>query len=184
MCDLNYAGPLYCKGSSKKHYILLYTCVTAGRIHLKLTSLWNLPDCIHAFRKIAARRGVPTGVYSDNACTLVAAATEPTGLYGIHTPTWRKIVQHSPWRGGWWEQLSCSVKPTCHKTVGNRSLTQVSTKVYPSTRGVLWFYIKLPSDLGKGPLTPTFLSGQPQVEYLEIHDLLDMSTFLFWRSVT
>ena len=52
-----------------------------------------------------------------------------------------------------------SVKSARHKTVGNRSLKQVIKfcKVYPSTRGVLWFYIKLPSDLGKCSLTPTSL---------------------------
>ena len=79
-CGMDCAGPLYCKRSSKKHYILLCTCVTTRRIHLKLTILWNLPDCIHAFKKMVARQGDPAGVYTDNACSLVAAATEPTGV--------------------------------------------------------------------------------------------------------
>ena len=180
VCGIDYTGPLCLKGSSK-NYLLLCTCVTTRRIHLKLRSSWNLPDFIYAFRKMAARRGVPTGVYTDNACTLAAAATELSGIYGIHAPTWRQIVQHTPWWGVWWKQLICSVKSTRHKTVGNRSLTQqMSKEVYPSIRGIMWVYIKLPSNLGKGPLTSVcFLRGQLQDERLEMRDLLDRTVLIF-----
>ena len=171
VCGMDCTGPLCFRGSSNKYYLLLCTCVTTRRIHLKLRSSWNLPDFIYAFRKLAARQGVPTGVYSDNACTLAAAATELSRIYGIHAPTWRQIVQHTPWWGVWWKQLICLVKSTHHKTVGNRSLIQqVSKEVY----------IKLPSNLGKGPLTSAcFLRGQLQDERLEMHDLLDRTVLIF-----
>ena len=179
VCGLDHAGPLFCKGSDQKYYILLFTCATTRAIHLEITPSLNLPDFIIAFRKMAARRGVPAVVYSDNARTFIAAARELSKLYGIHSPRWKLIIPRSPWWGGWWERLVRSVKSSLRKTVGNRSLvlkdleaTLCEVEASINSRPLT----KLTSELGDGPLTPAhFLRGQPQDQRLANHDLPDIS---------
>ena len=41
---------------------------------------------------------------------------------------WRFIVEHSPWRGGWWERLLRSVKEPLRKVLG-KALATVLTRI-------------------------------------------------------
>ena len=65
---LDYAGPLYCLDIPEaKLYILLFTCGVNRAIHLELTDSLSSNDCQLALRRFAARRGIPSLFYSDNA---------------------------------------------------------------------------------------------------------------------
>lgn len=122
---VDYAGPLFCVDvPSKKFYILLFTCAVVRSVHLELTDSLSLPDCILAFRRFAARRGVPSIVYSDNAKTFVGADNLLRQYFGPLAPQWKFIVPRSPWWGGWWERLVRSVKSALRKSLGVKCLSR------------------------------------------------------------
>ncbi|XP_037778187.1 uncharacterized protein LOC119574962 [Penaeus monodon] len=123
---LDYAGPLFCIDlPSKKLYILLFTCAVIRAVHLELTDSLSLSDCMLALRRFAARRGIPSVFYSDNAKTFVGAARQLQQEYGPLSPQWKFIVPRSPWWGGWWERLIRSVKSALRKTIGVRCLSRI-----------------------------------------------------------
>jgi len=123
---LDYAGPLFCIDlPSKKLYILLFTCAVVRAVHLELTDSLSLSDCMLAIRRFAARRGLPSVFYSDNAKTFVSAARQLQQEYGPLSPQWKFIVPCSPWRGGWWERLIRSVKSALRKTIGVKCLSKI-----------------------------------------------------------
>ncbi|XP_069988580.1 uncharacterized protein [Penaeus vannamei] len=71
------------------------------------------PDCMLAIWRFAARRGLPSVLYSDNAKTFVSAAHQLEQEYGPLSPHWKFIVPRSPW---WGEIEAC---------VNSRPLTYV-----------------------------------------------------------
>ena len=122
---LDFAGPLYCTDlPSKKLYILLFTCAVIRSVHLELTDSLSLPDCMLAIRRFAARRGLPSTLYSDNAKTFIGASHLLQQHYGPLSPEWKFIVPRSPWWGGWWERLIRSVKSALRKTLGTKCLSR------------------------------------------------------------
>ena len=122
---MDFAGPLFSVDNPrKKLYICLFTCAVTRAVHLELTDSMSLDDFIMAFRRFAARRGVPSTVYSDNARTFVGADVQLRKYFGRLAPHWKFIVPLSPWWGGWWERLVRSVKVALRKTLGKRVLTR------------------------------------------------------------
>ena len=97
---VDYAGPLFCKSSSKKFYILIFTCAVVRAAHLELAPSLSVTDFMNCFRRFVARRGLPRKVYSDNAKTFIAATTKIQQLYQHHAPEWLHICPKAPWHGG------------------------------------------------------------------------------------
>jgi len=123
---LDYAGPLFCIDLlSKKLYILLFTCAVIRAVHLELTDSLSLSDCMLALRRFAARRGIPSVFYSDNAKTFVGAARQLQQEYGPLSPQWKVVVPRSPWWGVWREHLIRPVKSAVRKTVGVKCLSRI-----------------------------------------------------------
>jgi len=121
---LDFAGPLFCLDfPKKKFYILLFTCAVVRAIHLELTESMSTESFLLAFRRFAARRGMPSVIYSDNAQTFVAARDHFLRIYGDTSPEWNFIVPRSPWWGGWWERLVRSTKSSLKRCLGKRSLS-------------------------------------------------------------
>jgi hypothetical protein len=122
---MDHAGPLYCSDvPGRKFYILLITCAVIRAVHLELVPSLGTEDCVRAFRKFVARRGMPSIVYSDNAKTFWAAKNQLQRMYGSLCPEWKFIVPRAPWWGGWWERLVKSVKSGLRKSVGCKSLSR------------------------------------------------------------
>ena len=122
---VDYAGPLFCVDfPSKKMYILLFTCGVVRALHLELTDSMSYDDCLLAFRRFSARRGLPSVIYSDNAKTFISMSNQMQLFFGPLTPQWKFIVPHAPWWGGWWERLVRSVKVALRKTLGVKCLTR------------------------------------------------------------
>jgi len=121
---LDYAGPLYCADLEGKSYILLITCAVTRAVHLEVTESLSLKDFVLAFRRFAARRGIPSQIWSDNAKTFIAGKQKLVQMYGTLAPDWNFIVPRSPWWGGWWERLVRSTKSGLKKTVGKGVLTR------------------------------------------------------------
>lgn len=163
---LDYAGPLFAVDQpSKKLYILLFTCAVTRAVHLELTDSLSVPDCILAIRRISARRGLPSVMYSDNAKTFISVAKMLHQYFGILSPEWKFIAPRSPWWGGWWERLVRSVKSALKKSLGTRCLTKCELETT---------LIEVEACINSRPLT--YVNEEPDVS-----DPLTPSHFLIGR---
>ena len=123
---IDFAGPLFAVDfPKKKFYVLLFTCAVTRAVHLELTGSLTLDEFMLAFRRFSARRGVPSTVYSDNACTFKGADLLLQRYFGRLAPVWKFITPQSPWHGGWWERLVRSVKLALRKSLAQRCLSRV-----------------------------------------------------------
>ncbi|XP_043244832.1 uncharacterized protein LOC122393157 [Amphibalanus amphitrite] len=120
---LDFAGPVFCLDQPrKKLYICLFTCAVTRAVHLELMDSMSLSDFLLALRRFAARRGMPSEIFSDNAATLKGADSYLQAQLGHLAPVWRYIAPQSPWWGGWWERLVRTVKSGLKKSLGRRCL--------------------------------------------------------------
>ena len=62
------------KGKERKSYIALYSCSLTRAVFLDLLSSLETKEFIKSFKRLIARRGRPSLIYSDNGSTFVAAA--------------------------------------------------------------------------------------------------------------
>ena len=196
---VDYAGPLFCKGSRTRYYILLFTCAVIRAVHLELVKSLNLSSFVLAFRRMTARRGLPSIIYSDRGSTFIAASTHLHSIYGDRAPNWKFNPPASPWWGGFWERMVRSVKSSLRKSLGQHSLsrpeleaTLVEVEAAINTRPLT----NIPNEPGElGPLTPShFLRGHvgdikvnddgiPEVSTLslqELHEKHLSATKMFW----
>ncbi len=196
---MDYLGPLYCHDlPNMKFYVCLFTCGVVRAIHLELTSALSSSEFLHAFRRFAARRGLPKFLYSDNAKNFTGSVKALQSVYGSEMPKWKFIVPRSPWWGGWWERLVRSVKSAVKRSVGRRSLSRaeietllVEIEYCINSRPLTYVSYEVHVDR---PLTPNhFLLGDsetsvgPVVEELREFSLSDVFTRRkqsldkFWR---
>ncbi|XP_061725398.1 uncharacterized protein LOC133531282 [Cydia pomonella] len=105
----------------EKRWGVLYTCLTTRAVHLELAASLSASSMILSLRRMIARRGTPTVLYSDNATNFYGAERElaeakrtlPDSLKPFLTEraiTWKKIPPGNPSAGGAWERLVGSVK--------------------------------------------------------------------------
>ena len=134
---LDFAGPLYYLESkddsnSSKSYICLFTCASTRAVHLELTRGLNVENFLLAFRKFAARRGLPVTILSDNAKTFKSASKEIRTIsrssdvfqyLSNQRTSWKFITAKAPWWGGFWERMVQLVKRSLRKVVGKTTLT-------------------------------------------------------------
>ena len=76
-------------------------------------------------RRLAARRGLPRNIFSDNHKGFKKCPRMVGAYFGHKAPKWEFIAPLSPWRGGWWERLVKSVKSSLKKTICKAKLTRV-----------------------------------------------------------
>ena len=116
---MDHGGPLYCLDTgNRKHYILVMTCAVTRAIQLELVdSMTGVTTC-RCLRRLAARRGLPRTVYSDNHKGFERCQVLIVEEFGDIAPKWKFIAPLSPWRGGWWERLVGTVKSALKKTLG------------------------------------------------------------------
>ncbi|XP_063371443.1 uncharacterized protein LOC134659686 isoform X3 [Cydia amplana] len=105
----------------EKRWGVLYTCLTTRAVHLELAASLSASSMILSLRRMIARRGTPTVLYSDNATNFCGAERElaeaiktlPDILKPFLTERaikWKKIPPGNPSAGGAWERLVGSVK--------------------------------------------------------------------------
>ena len=122
---VDHAGPVFCVDfTGKKFYITLFTCAVTRAVLVELVDSLSQEQFMLALRRFAARRGMPSIVYSDNARTFVGADVLLQNYFGHLAPEWKLIVPRSPWWGGWWERLIRSVKSGLRRSLGSRCLTR------------------------------------------------------------
>ena len=125
---IDFCGPLFCKGTKTKYYILLFTCAVVRAVHLELTSGMSLKDVLLAINRFTARRGVPERIISDNARQSAQHLRKRASAYQP-APVWQFIPPHSPKWGGWYERLIGSVKSSLKKSIGAKSLKREGLEV-------------------------------------------------------
>ena len=105
------AGPWGSRSSSFKLFVV-FTCAVTRALHLELVSSQGTDDFIQAYRRLAARRGKPRSVLSDNAKNFKGAA-KVLAAKGV---SWHFIVERASWWGGFWERLVGLTKSALRRT--------------------------------------------------------------------
>lgn len=130
---IDFCGPLYCRdelASTEKVYIVVFSCAVTRAVHLELTTDLTARAFLLAFKRFAARRGIPAIVYSDNAKAFRCSAKQLCSLFeddvqdyaSSHRIKWRFIVECAPWWGGFWERVIRTIKEALKRCLGRSSL--------------------------------------------------------------
>ena len=134
---VDFAGPLYVvdqmnEKTSTKVYVCLFTCASTRAVHLEITRGLSAEQFLLAFRRFAARRGLPSTLNSDNAKTFKSTSKDISNIrrseevwnYLVNRRiSWNFIIEKAPWWGGYWERLVRSVKRPLRKVIGRTNLS-------------------------------------------------------------
>ncbi|XP_045493308.1 uncharacterized protein LOC123692589 [Colias croceus] len=121
-----------------KGYIVVFVCMVTKAIHLEIVSELTSSAFLSALRRMAARRGTPKHIYSDNGTNFVKTnrimSEEYEQLQSIFNNSFyreitdMKIEWHFnapawPTAGGLWERAVRSVKYHLKRVIGDQKLT-------------------------------------------------------------
>ncbi|XP_045499410.1 uncharacterized protein LOC123697036 [Colias croceus] len=133
-CGVDYFGPMMVKIGRRreKRWGALFTCLTSRAVHLELVASLSTDSAIMALRRMAARRGWPRLMYSDNGTNFRGADQELKKAYNEWAPAlqeealrhrmeWRYIPPGAPHQGGAWERLVRSVKTALGATLREKA---------------------------------------------------------------
>ncbi|XP_068726126.1 uncharacterized protein [Montipora capricornis] len=159
---LDFAGPLYLKDSGDKAYICLFTCAVTRAVHLELVYNMTVERFLLALRRLIARRGMCSVIWSDNARTFEAANKELQQCWRIlesdqtqvtlseRKIQWKFIVERAPWWGGFYERLVKSVKTP---------LKKIFAKAMLDAEQLTTILVEIEAQLNSRPLT--YLGADP-----------------------
>ena len=137
---MDFAGPLYSfeeeGGEKEKVYIILFVCLSTRAAHVELTHGMSTEELLLALKKMVARRGWPSTIFSDNAKTFIRMEKDlKSRLAGLD---WEKIQSLSPdgprsiewnfnaprasWWGGHFERFVGLIKTRLKKNLGSAKL--------------------------------------------------------------
>lgn len=116
----------------EKRWGVLFTCLTTRAVHLELAASLSASSTILALRRMMARRGVPTIIYTDNGTNFIGAEREiaeakktlPESLSNhpsARNITWKKIPPGNPAAGGAWERMVGCVKAALKVTLKEKA---------------------------------------------------------------
>ena len=78
--SVDFAGPFRTiNGRGKPHhkrYMCLFTCMTTRAVHIEMATSLETDSFLHAYFRMANRRGYPSVVYSDNGMSFTGAVNE------------------------------------------------------------------------------------------------------------
>ena len=132
---VDFAGPVKYRGKRKeerKAYVVLYSCSLTRGVFLELLPSLETTEFIKSLKRLIARRGRPSKIYSDNGQTFVAAAKwlkkvpkdERFHSFLIdQSIIWQFNLSRAPWWGGQFERLIGLMKSAFYKTVGQGQLS-------------------------------------------------------------
>ena len=134
---VDYFGPFYVsvKRSTEKRWGFLFTCLTTRAVHFEVVPSMDTSSCLMGIERFAARRGVPSVLWSDNGTNFIASEkellqnitawnqktlSEALVKKRIH---WKFNPPSAPHHGGVWERVVRSFKHVFYAVLGNRRLT-------------------------------------------------------------
>ncbi|XP_045508116.1 uncharacterized protein LOC123703948 [Colias croceus] len=121
-----------------KGYIALFICMVTKAVHIEIVSDLSSTTFIAALRRMAARRGTPKHIYSDNGTNFVGAnkiiQQEYNELISNFSDSFYKEITEMeierhwncpswPSAGGIWERSIRSLKQHIKRVVGEQALT-------------------------------------------------------------
>ena len=131
----DFAGPIFYKLNQKregKAYLVIFSCSLSRAVHLELVLNLETSTFLPCLKRLIARRGRPTVIYSDNGSTFVKAAKwlkqvrsdeQFQGFLESHDIQWKFNLSRAPWWGGQFERLIGIVKTTMYKVIGGATLS-------------------------------------------------------------
>ncbi|KAJ8706879.1 hypothetical protein PYW07_012957 [Mythimna separata] len=105
----------------EKGWGTLFTCLTTRAVHLELMPSLSTSSMIMALRRMAARRGTPRTIFSDNGTNFVLAKKELEEAAQEKGIKWKFIPPGTPNMGGAWERLVRTVKTALAVVLNERS---------------------------------------------------------------
>ncbi|GFV74873.1 integrase catalytic domain-containing protein [Trichonephila clavipes] len=132
--EIKYMGQR--KGTFQKIYVALFVCMATKAVHIEFVSDLTSEALIATLKKIFARRGKSSIIFSDNATNLTGASAEIKRLYKLMIGnenitnmlssegiTWNFSPLRGPNFGGLWESGVKSFKYHLKRVVGSARLT-------------------------------------------------------------
>ena len=119
---VDHAGHFYARdtyGNRSKLYICLFVCATTRAVHLEVVDNLSATSFILCLRRLAAAKGIPSLIISDNYKTFISGEKFLLDLQDDdnvreflqnHRIQWRHQTQRSPWMGGHSERLVRTIK--------------------------------------------------------------------------
>ena len=136
---LDYFGPMYTRiGDNqppKKVWACIFTCFSSRAIHLELVEDMTASEFLNAVKRLSARHGQPSVLYSDNAKTFKAADKELKKLFQKPTSfqigtglarigiTWSYAIAEAPHTNALTERMIRCVKKSLRVMLNNKMLT-------------------------------------------------------------
>ena len=120
--DTDFTGPIYYRTKAKKEqkaYMLILSCSVSATVHLELIPNSKTKEFIKCLKRLVARRGKPTIIYSDNVKSFQAAAKwlkqiiKSEELHEHLTKenfNWKFNLPKAPWWGRHFERLIGVIK--------------------------------------------------------------------------
>ncbi|KAL0901065.1 hypothetical protein ABMA27_006387 [Loxostege sticticalis] len=145
-----------------KRYCMLFTCLTIRAIHIEVTENLTTDSTIMALRRMAARRGMPQVIISDNGTNLRGADTELKRSVAeldqeavreagtIRGVQWRFLAPGAPEMGGSWERMVRTVKSSLKVILKQRA---------PHSETLLTLLAEVESLVNSRPIT--YVSNDP-----------------------
>nr|CAD2205963.1 unnamed protein product [Meloidogyne enterolobii] len=124
---IDHLGPSFYReidNTEKKFWITLITCLCTRAVYLEPVKNLKADTCLNVLKRLAARRGCPERILSDNSKTFIACAKNCKVHLKIigKELEWKFIKELSPWQGGVYERIVALVKDAFRKTLGKRTL--------------------------------------------------------------
>ena len=132
---VDFAGPVKYRDKRKeeqKAYVVLYSCSLTRGVFLELLPSLETTELIKSLKRLIARRGRPSKIYSDNGQTFVAAAKwlkkvqkdeRFHSFLSDQSIIWQFNLSRAPWWGGQFERLIGLMKSAFYKTVSQGQLS-------------------------------------------------------------
>ena len=132
---VDFAGPIKYRKSPRvegKAYLVLFACSLTRALYLEVLPNQETTTFLGSLKRLIARRGRPTTIFSDNGRTFIGAAhwlkeiqkDEHLQAYlAEERITWRFNLSRAPWWGGQFERLVGVFKRAFYKTIGGGMLS-------------------------------------------------------------
>ncbi|XP_047518171.1 uncharacterized protein LOC125058190 isoform X1 [Pieris napi] len=156
-CGMDYFGPI-CVTIGRRHekrWGAIFTCLSTRAVHIEIVASLSTDSALMALRRMAARRGWPQIIYSDNATNFKGADLELRKAMEKWTPEienlclvqrteWRYIAPGAPHQGGAWERLIRTIKD---------AIRIVLTEKYPKEETFSTLMTEIEYSVNARPLT-------------------------------
>jgi hypothetical protein len=182
-CGVDLFGPMEVTIGRRreKRYAVLFTCLTVRAVHIEIVCSLTSDSLIMALRRMAARRGWPYCLYSDNGTNLRGAdielkrAVQEIDMEALkkvgaaHEINWTFIPPLSPHWGGAWERLIGATK---------KSLKVILTERAPREETLATVMAEVEGIMNSRPLTHVSVEPGSQESITPNHFLIGSSSLL------